>query len=851
MNRLHTLNVIPALPEKLEQLREIAHDLHWTWYPDAVDLFERLDPETWVEVDQNPLCMLSTVGQERLEEAAADAGFLDHLDSVSKEFEEYNREKAWYPQHFASHENMIVAYFSAEFGIHESLPIYSGGLGVLAGDHLKAASDLGVPLIGVGLLYQRGYFRQYLNADGWQQEHYPNSDLYCMPLKLVRGEDGNPIAIKVQIASREVEVHVWSAQVGRVTLYLLDTNVFTNHPDDRLITETLYGGDAEMRIRQEIVLGIGGVRALEALGVTPTVFHLNEGHSAFLALERIRRIMADHKMTFEEAVVATRAAQIFTTHTPVPAGIDKFGQDQIYKYFKEFWPQLGLDKESFMALGGDEKGKTESPFNMAKLAIELSGYVNGVSKLHGAVSRKMWADRWPLFSSEEVPIHHVTNGVHARSWVSHEMSHLFDRYLGKRWQEDPRDHEIWKRVEKVPDEELWRTRERMRERLVIFARNRLKQQLQRRGEPLSSIERASNVLDMNALTIGFARRFTTYKRGNLLIQDPERLIKLLTDPERPVQLIFAGKAHPKDEPGKEMIREIVHFARIESVRNKIVFLEDYDMNVARHLVQGCDIWLNTPRPPMEASGTSGMKAAVNGVLNCSTFDGWWVEGYESGIGWKIGHGEVYEDPEIQDKIESELLYDLIEQEIVPLFYSSAHGRIPKDWTAMIKRMLIRTCPVFITTRMVSDYTIKAYVPNHERSQRMGENSFKRARELSRWQDELRAKWPNVKINEVHTDSQQQLSIGDRVRVEARVTLGDLTPDEVQVEAWYGSLGAERTIKDASSLPLTHMGSDEKDVHSYEGHVECSQPGQFGFAVRVLPFHEDLRDPFDLGLVVWE
>jgi len=852
MNRLHTLSVIPTLPEKLERLRDVAMDLHWTWNPDATELFERLDPELWDKVEHNPLCLLAGIGQDRLEEAAADEGFLDHLETVTKDFKEYRHEKeAWYQQQYGDKKDLLVAYFSAEFGLHECLPIYSGGLGVLAGDHLKAASDLGVPLIGVGLLYQRGYFRQYLNADGWQQEHYPSNDLFCLTVELIKNEQGEPIATKVLIGTREVEVHFWKVQIGRVTLYLLDTNVYSNHPEDRQITETLYGGDTEMRIKQEIVLGIGGVRMLKMLGLNATVFHMNEGHSAFLALERIRQLMAEQNQTFAEAREAIRASTVFTTHTPVPAGIDKFGQDQIFKYFKEFWPSIGLDKESFLALGGVKKGKADSPFNMANLAMETSAYVNGVSKLHGEVSRKMWADRWPLVSSEEVPIYHVTNGVHARSWVAPEMSHLFDRYIGKRWQEDPRDHDLWKRIERIPEEELWRTRERMRERLVIFARERLRKQLQRRGEPLSEIERASQVLDMKTLTIGFARRFATYKRGNLLIQDPARLAKILSDPERPVQILIAGKAHPKDDPGKGVIREIIHYARQDEVRDRIMFLEDYDMNVARHLVQGCDIWLNNPRPPMEASGTSGMKAAVNGVLNCSTFDGWWVEGFDPGVGWKIGNGEVYEDIEVQDKIESELLYDLLEKEIVPLFYSSSRGRIPMEWTAMIKRMLMNHCPVFITTRMVSEYTREAYIPTHERSAQLMENSGERARALSAWKERVKSLWQDVQIVEVRGDGQQQLNIGDNVRIEALVKLGSLDPSEVQVTAWVGDLGGEREITDAHSVPLSHKSTDENGNLVYEGEIECSSAGQFGYAVRILPYHRDLDSPLELGLVTWE
>ncbi|MCB2198103.1 alpha-glucan family phosphorylase [bacterium] len=851
MNRLHTLHVVPSLPKKLERLRDIAFNMHWTWDHDAIELFMRLDPEFWRDVKHNPVRMLSEISQERLEEVANDDAFLGHLDRTWKAFQEYDKERGWFKSKYPDQSKMSVAYFSAEFGLHECLPIYSGGLGLLAGDHLKAASDLNVPLVGIGLLYQRGYFRQYLNADGWQQEHYPTYDFYNMPLEMVRNGDDEPKQFTIPVGGREVTVFIWRVRVGRVDLYLLDTNVRTNHPEDREITQTLYGGDSEMRVRQEIVLGIGGIHALELLGINANIFHMNEGHSAFLALERIRRLMVNDKLTFSEAREAARAGQVFTTHTPVPAGIDQFGQDLIVKYFQNFWPQLGMDRAGFLGLGGADPHDQMSPFNMATLAINLASYTNGVSKLHAEVSRKMWHKMWPKIGLEEVPIHAITNGVHARSWISSEMSHLFDRHLGPTWQENPQDHDLWKRVKSISTEELWRTRERMRGRLISYARDHVRQQLERRGESRSTIERARDVLDMDTLTIGFARRFATYKRGTLLFSDPERLIKLVSDPERPVQIIIAGKAHPKDEPGKKMIRDIVHFARDEQIRRRIVFLEDYDVNVARHLVQGCDVWLNNPRPPMEASGTSGMKAAVNGVLNCSTFDGWWAEGYDPEIGWTIGHGEEYDDTEVQDKIESDLLYDILEKEIVPLFYNRDQGRVAREWTDMMKRMLEKTCPVFITTRMVSQYTREAYLPSYTRSTELAADQYSIAKNIGEWEKKVTSHWHQVSVAGVESDRAVRHNVGDRVHIKASIQLGSLAPEDVRVEIFQGVIGGDRQLEHAEGIAMELTGQAKEGIHLYEGSIDLQTSGMHGFAVRVLPYHEHQVNPHSTGLVVWE
>ncbi len=851
MRKLHTLHVVPALPDRLLKLRAIAYDLHWSWDHSAIDLFMRLDSLLWRKVDQNPIQMLAVIPQARLLEVAKDEGFLNHLDRVAKRFEAYRNENTWYSKTFDD-ENVQIAYFSLEFGLHECLPIYSGGLGLLAGDHLKAASDLGVPLIGISLLYQRGYFHQYLNADGWQQEDYPETDLFNLPIKLVETEAGDPVEFTIRVGPRDVHVHIWSINIGRAVIYLLDTNVIANHPEDRRITETLYGGDHETRMKQEIVLGIGGVQALSLLGIKATVFHMNEGHSAFLALERIRCLMSEQNLTFEEAREATRVGNVFTTHTPVPAGIDRFNTELMTTVFQDYWPTLGLDKESFLRIGGADPSNPESTFNMAVLATKFSAFTNGVSKLHGEVSRQMWQYLWPEVPIDDVLIKSITNGIHAKSWISAEIMHLFDRYIGPDWQENPQNRELWGKVHSITDEELWRARERCRERLISFARKRMRKQLENRGASKVAIERAGEVLDMETLTIGFARRFATYKRASLLLQDVDRLTRILTNPEMPVQVLFAGKAHPMDEPGKKMIREIIHLAKENGIRNKLVFLENYDINVARHMVQGCDVWLNNPLRLMEASGTSGMKAAVNGVLHCSTLDGWWDEAYNPEVGWAIGRGETYDDPNHQAQVESNALYDLLEKEIVPLFYRRDRAKVPREWTKMVKQMLEQICPEFMSTRMVSEYTQDAYMPCHRISTRLGENGYQRAKALTKWQERIKDSWSKVNVLEVHErDGKTDLHVGDSIEVVVTVQLGPLSPEDVRVELLLGKLRGDRELSGGRSVPLHFKEKDDKENLIYEGGIRCEESGFHGFTIKVTPDHADLNNPLDLGLIAWE
>jgi starch phosphorylase len=836
-------------------LRDLACNLWWSWNHEAIELFRRLDRDLWESTGHNPVLILGTIRQERLEQMAEDDGFLAQFERVCRRFDGYiKRQGTWYRRTYGSQDGTRIAYFSAEFGLTECLGIYAGGLGILAGDHLKSASDLGLPFIGVGLLYQEGYFRQYLNPDGWQQESYPENDFYNMPVTLERQMSGEPLLIEVDYPGRTVKAQVWHAQVGRIPLYLLDTNIDGNRPEDRDITDQLYGGDHDLRIRQEILLGIGGIRALEALDLRPTVCHMNEGHSAFLALERIRLLMNDHQLSFAEARELATGGNVFTTHTPVPAGIDRFHPDLVEHYFGQYYPKLGLSRHEFLGLGRMHPDSGRDQFSMAILAMRLANRTNGVSQLHARVSREMFQAVWPQVPNDEVPILGITNGIHPRSWISHDMADLYDRYLGPRWIERPADQSVWKRAARIPDEELWRTHERRRERLVAFARRRLRSQLEQRGSRPSEIRRAEEVLDPYALTIGFARRFATYKRAMLLFRDVERLARIVGDRDRPVQIIFAGKAHPRDNPGKELIRQIVHQARHPEFRNRIVFIEDYDMVVGRYLVQGVDVWLNTPRRPHEASGTSGMKATANGALNLSVLDGWWAEAYTPETGWSIGHGEEYAEDQVdyQNQVEANALYDLLEKEIIPVFYERGRDGLPRGWIAKMKAAICDHAGVFNTNRMVREYSERCYLPSAERSQRLAEDNLARAKALATWKGEVRRQWDQVRIERVWADGAEglELNVGDQLQVQAQVHLGSLNPTDLAVELYHGRLNAEGVIVAGQSIPMLIAQSKGKGQYVFAGAIPCRKSGRHGYALRILPHHEDLGNPFEMGLVLW-
>ncbi len=848
----HTFTVVPSLPPPLTPLRELAYNLWWTWNLDAVDLFRRLGRDLWEESGHNPVLMLGSAKQNRLEEAANDDGFISHMTRVYEAFQRYMSAKdTWFQRNGGARlTDLRIAYFCAEFGLTECLPMYSGGLAILAGDHLKTASDLGLPLVGLGLLYQEGYFRQYLNADGWQQESYPLNDFHNMPIRLERGTDGKPVTVRVGYPDREVAAQVWRAQVGRVPLYLLDTNLSTNRPDDRDIADRLYGGDLDMRIRQEIMLGIGGMRALAALGIEPTVCHMNEGHSAFLALERIRKLMREQNLPFQVAREATVAGNVFTTHTPVPAGIDLFGPDLMDRYFASYYQELGLNREEFLRLGQSSSRQPNESFSMAILAIRLGGSTNGVSSLHTSVARRMWQHLWPQTPLEEVPITSITNGMHPRSWISGDMAGLFSRYLGPRWIERPDDHSVWERIDRIPDEELWRTHERRRERLVAVARERLRRQLERRGAAPKEAAEATEVLHPEALTIGFARRFATYKRATLLFTDPERLSRILNQPDRLVQIIFAGKAHPQDNPGKDLIRQIVHFARRQDLRLRVIFLEDYDMCLARYLVQGADVWLNTPRRGLEASGTSGMKAAVNGVINLSTLDGWWCEGYHPEAGWRIGLGESYEDEQYGDQVEAQALYNLLEKEVVPLFYERGSNGLPRRWIRMMKRSIARIASRSNSHRMLQEYAREMYFPAHSRFGGLVADQCQVAKDLAAWLDQIRQNWGKIQITGIESDARDGLPVDTKLEVRARVHLGALAPQDVAVQVYHGAIDPSEEIADYRVVDMSATDMTDDGDYVYTGIISCGKSGLQGYTVRILPFHPDLNDLHAPGLVLW-
>ena len=851
MHQVRSFVVLPALPEPLKPLRELAYNLWWTWNPEAIELFRRLDLDLWRELKHNPVMMLARMRQERLDRLARDPAYIASLGRVMQSLGYYMKQPTWFSETYGKEPVGTIAYFSAEFGLHESLPIYSGGLGVLAGDHLKSASDLGLPLVGVGLLYRQGYFHQYLTNDGYQFEDYPDLDFSMLPVEQVRTPEGEPLRVYCDVGGHQVGCFVWKVTVGRVALYLLDTNLPENRPEDREITARLYGGDQEMRIRQEIILGIGGVRALTAMGITPSVCHMNEGHSAFLAIERILNRMQEDKLTFEEAQEVVATATVFTTHTPVPAGIDTFPTPLVTKYMGPYCHALGINEERLLQLGRMNMMDSREPFCMAVLALRLSHLSNGVSQLHGDVSRKMFSAVYPGVPINEVPISAVTNGIHIRSWLSREMAHLFDQYLGPQWADDPLNASIWQRVDLIPDAELWRSHERLREMLVAFARRRLRQQMIARGAPPAEVHSAEEVLDPEALTLGFARRFATYKRAVLMFRDAERLKRILLNPERPVQLIIAGKAHPKDEAGKELIKRVVQFAKQPELRHKIVFIEDYDMLVARSLVWGVDVWINTPTKLHEASGTSGMKVPPNGGINMSVLDGWWPEAFDGTNGWAIGDRRIYGNQDYQDHMEAESFYELLEKEIVPMFYDRGADGLPRRWIAMMKASMRTCCPVFNTNRMVREYTERFYLPAARRWERFRQDGYRITREVASWRSKMQQKWDEVRIEHVEAKIPPETVVGQELPVTAQIRLGSIKPEEVSVELYYGPLDARGLITTGNAAPLKCEGRNgSDDTYRYSGAIPCEYSGQYGYALRIVPNHPEMAARYQIGLVRW-
>ncbi|MGA2882984.1 MAG: alpha-glucan family phosphorylase [Bryobacteraceae bacterium] len=821
--------VRPALPSAIARMSDLAYNVLWSWDHTVRSLFRRLDSALWKNCGYNPVLMLGRVPQATLERAAADARF---LAAYRRACERYSS----YLERTEPSDDRLIAYFSMEYGLVECMPIYGGGLGVLSGDHLKAASDGAVPLVGVGLLYQKGYLQQSLNPDGWQQERNPVNDFYTLPVRPVRDEDGKDVIVSVKLPTGAVFIKIWNMDVGRVKLYLLDTNIPENESaEDREITAQLYGGDNLTRIRQEIVLGIGGLRALDKLNLKPTVWHMNEGHSAFLAIERMRRFIKEYKLSFEEAYEACRSNNVFTTHTSVPAGIDLFDPGLLYEYFGEYCVEGGIPFEKFLALGRFRPENHHEPFSMAISAIQTSAFRNAVSSLHRQVSQEMWQELWPKLPVWEVPITSVTNGVHLLTWLNGDLAQLYDQHLQPDWRERNSDPRIWDLVEDIPQQELWEAHRRRKRYLVSFVRERVVTAAVGRKAPAAEQRRLAEVLDPDTLTIGFARRFATYKRATLLFRDIERLKRLLTNPDRPVQIVIAGKAHPRDLPGKTLIREIVQLSRAPEIAKHIVFVEDYSIEVARELVQGVDLWLNTPRRGEEACGTSGMKAGINGVLNLSILDGWFDEGYEISGGWAIGDREAYSED--QDEIHARAIYSILENEIVPMYYQDREGGVPVEWMRRVKQSLMHLSHQFNAGRMVGEYLSQLYEPAHQAYLEVAHDCFQPARDRAGWNQRVHEVWNEVAFVDIGPGPDLSVLTGLPIPVRAVVNLAGLSPQDVRVEAVVGRIGVNGYLEETQvmTLPAVEQAGNE---YVFLKEFVPHQTGRLGYSLRISPNHYD-------------
>jgi starch phosphorylase len=842
------LTVFPIMPARISRLYELAYNLWWSWHPEARALYSTLDPQVWEKVEHNPVRFLSTVNPQQIEQAAENEDFLQQYDSVLSDFDHYMHplpDETWFGRVYPEYTGQVIAYFSAEFGLHESLPIYSGGLGILSGDHCKEASDLGLPFVGIGFLYPQGYFTQRITRDGIQEAFYEKLQFSEAPAVPACGPDGNEVMISVDLPGRRIYAKVWKLQIGRIPLYLMDTDVSPNAPADRELSARLYAGDREMRISQEIVLGIGGVRALRALGISPSAWHINEGHAAFLSLERCHELVASG-MSFNEAREVVRANSLFTTHTPVPAGNDTFNYDLIDRYFSSYWGQLGLNRDQFMEIAREDHGWGPT-YGMTVLALHLTGQHNGVSQLHGAVSRKMWQFLWPGLDVEEVPIRSITNGIHSPTWISPEINAVYSRYLGE-WDRYIDDQEFWdSTIHNLPDEELWKAHQSCKEALIAYARRRLKQQHLRLGEGSLQIEEFETMLNPKALIIGFARRFATYKRATLIFRNLERLQRILSDPQRPVQIIFAGKAHPADEPGKVLIEQIYRLSR-GVLKGKIIFLENYDIDMARYLVSGTDLWLNNPTRPYEASGTSGQKAALNGQPNCSILDGWWAEGYNGKNGWAIGEEREYADQNVQADADSLSLYLLLEEEIIPTFFERDEKGIPHRWVGYMKEAIRSCAPQFSTRRMLKEYTTRYYVPAIERSKEMEQNHYALARALAAWKERIRQQWDSLQLY-IEGRRDGQLSLGESIDVRAWVRADDLTPDDLLVELVYGEV-KDDTAQPQHILPMTYTKRELDGSYRYDIQFAPSTTGSLAYNVRIVPAYPGLKEKYEMELIRW-
>lgn len=845
------ITVNPQLPKEISKLSEIANNLWWSWNTEYLKLLKQIDRDLWENVGKNPVKFLKLVSQERLEKASQNQEFLKHYNIVANNFENYmNSKNTWFSKNYPKNENDLIAYFSAEYGLDETIPIYSGGLGILSGDHLKSASDLGLPFVAVGMLYKEGYFIQKLSKYGEQENNYVKADLNNLPIEAVKDSEGKDLKITVDYPERKLYLKVWKINVGRIKLYLMDSDIDENSEEDKKVTLQLYGGDQDMRIKQEIVLGMGGVKLLKTLGLNPTVYHMNEGHSSFLTLELIKDLMEEKKISFEMAKDITTSKTVFTTHTPVPAGNDIFPLDLVEKYFKDFWPKIGLSREEFLKLGMKPTEKLDNGFNMGILALKNAGKKNGVSKLHGAVSRELFGEVWPNIAANESPIGYVTNGIHTCSWLAQNLKELYNEYLIPYWQDNMQKDDVWKQIKDIPNERLWNEHQARKMKMLKMVKENTTERLKRVGIPYEEIKEITSKINPNALTIGFARRFATYKRATLIFKDLERITQILNDSERPIQLIFAGKAHPLDKVGQDLIKYINELAMKPQFKGKIFVLENYNIGMSRYLISGCDVWLNNPRRPMEASGTSGQKASVNGVINFSVLDGWWAEGYDQTNGWTIGTNAEFTSYEEQDLADSESLYNTLENKIIPLYYENREENIPNNWVEIMKNSIITTGGKYSTQRMVIDYTNKMYIPLCNLYNTYYSN-LESVAEYSQWKSELNNSWNDIEIKQLNNLSDISMDAGNKINVECEVKLPNIKVENIEAQVYYGKIAENGMVDNIEIIPMKLKAKNEtKKVYTFEAKIELTTGGDYGYTFRVMPKHEMLLESSDLNLIKW-
>ena len=846
------ITVNPQLPKRIGRITEIANNLWWSWNTEFLRLFKKIDKDLWEKCDKNPVKFLKSVDQEKLEDASKDLSFVREYDKIVENFDNYmNSRDTWFSRKYPDNRNDLIAYFSAEYGLDQTIAIYSGGLGILSGDHLKSASDLGIPLVAVGLLYKNGYFHQVIDAYGNQRPEYKDIDLYDLPITPVKDIDGNDLIIYIKFPKRRIYLKTWEVNVGRVKLYLLDSDIDINNIEDRDTTARLYGGDQEMRIRQEIILGMGGVNVLKRLGLRPTVYHMNEGHSAFLNLEIIKNIIKEKQVSFEVAKDIASSKTVFTTHTPVPAGNDIFPLGLVEKYFKDFWPRLGLTREEFLKLGMKPCEGLEPGFNMGILALKIAGKKNGVSKLHGEVSRELFSEVWPHIPAKESPITYVTNGIHTCTWLAPRLKELYNKYLMPYWQDNIHDDSTWERIKAIPDDKLWKVHTDRKIKLLALVKENVTNRLRREGVGYDEINEIVSKLNPDALTIGFARRFATYKRATLIFKDIERITQILNDENRPVQLIFAGKAHPADKEGQDLVRYIHEISMKPQFKGKIFLLENYSIEISRYLVSGVDVWLNNPRRPMEASGTSGQKASVNGVVNFSVLDGWWAEGYNQRNGWTIGTNAEYSSYEEQDKADSESMYYTLENKIIPTYYDRDRNGISKRWMEIMKESIISTGGKYSTARMLVDYTEQLYMPLCNLTKKYY-TDLNNVAEFNSWKQDMYSNWKDIQIEQLDDNADNiTVDAGSQIEVRAVVTLPNIKPEYIRTEVYYGKFLDDGTVEDVKIIPMK-LERAEEDIkkYYYVAKIDLVSGGNYGYTFRVMPQNEMILDSANLDLIKW-